>query len=108
MLTDLYAPKRIWRSWPAARDEMTPVQFRLVKHLTATLFAVAMVGLFLLGVDGLIGAMQKLSRVFTSAPRPAPVELPAPEGVATHGVVPAFVVPAEDTAPEPATSRDRE
>lgn len=87
---------------------MTPAQFRLVKHLTATLFAVAMVSLFLLGVDGLIGAMQKLSDVFASAPPPAPLESPAPEAVATPGVMPAFVVPAEDAAPEPAASRDRE
>jgi hypothetical protein len=77
---------------------MTPAQFRLVKHLTAALFAVSMAGLFLLGADGLIGAMQKLSRVVATAPPPARAEFSSPEAAATPGVMPAFVIPADDAA----------
>lgn len=69
---------------------MTPAHLRFARNLTASLFAAAMVALFLLGVDGLVGAMQKLTRVFATVP-PAPPPAAAP---ATPGVVPAFVVPA--------------
>lgn len=67
---------------------MTPTRFDIAKHLTATLFAVTLVGLLVLGVDGMLGAMQKLTRLVTAAPPAA----------AVPAVVPAFVVPADEGA----------
>ncbi|MCC7257637.1 MAG: hypothetical protein IT486_04645 [Gammaproteobacteria bacterium] len=75
---------------------MTPGRHRLARHLTAGILAVAVAGLFVLGVDGLIGAMQKLSHLFATAPAPSPAAEPAAaEPAPTPGVVPAFIVPAE-------------
>lgn len=85
---------------------MTPARFRIVKHLTATALAVTVVGVFVLGLDGMIGAMQKLTRLFASAPPPAAV--PAAETPAAPGVVRAFVVPAADSAPDKPTRDGRD
>jgi hypothetical protein len=74
---------------------MTPTRFRIVKHLTATVFALTLTGLLVLGFDGIIGAMQKLTRVYATRPPPTPAEAPAAEAPATPGVVPAFIVPAD-------------
>lgn len=74
---------------------MTPQRFRLVKHLTALAFALAMSGVFVLGVDGLIGGMQRLSRLFASPPPAADTAAAGAGEVTTPGVVPAFIVPAE-------------
>lgn len=78
---------------------MTPQRFRLVKHATAALFAVTVVGVLALGFDGLLRAMQKLSGLLVAPAPPAaePIAEPAPE----PGVVPAFVVPPAEDAPAP-------
>lgn len=74
---------------------MTASGFQVAKHVTAGIVAVAAAGLFVLGVDGVVGAMQKLSRVFVAAPPPPPAATAPPaEPATTPGVVPAFIVPA--------------
>ena len=83
---------------------MTPTRFRIVKHGTATLFAIAMAGLFVLGVDGLIRGVHKMTRVFAAAP---PAASPVTDSDATPGVVPAFIVPA-DGAASGATAKRKE
>jgi hypothetical protein len=87
---------------------MTPTRFRIVKHLTATLFAVTMAGLFVLGVDGLLGAMQKLARAFAATEQPPAAAAPAAQAPAVPGVVPAFVVPAVEEAPRERSDAGRE
>ena len=70
---------------------MTPERFRIVKHLTATLFALAMVSIFVLGIDGVLRGVGTLTRLFADrAPAAAPAE-PAPE----PGVVRAIIVPPD-------------
>ena len=76
---------------------MTPQRFRIVKHATASLFALVMAGLFVLGFDGLLRGMQKLAEAF--AARPPAATAPPAEGPATPGVVPAFIVPPPGEAP---------
>ncbi len=78
---------------------MTPSRFRLAKHLTAAIVAVAMAGLLLLGFDGLLVAMRKLASVVSSTPAPPPVAAPAPAVAETPGVVQTFIVPADKEAP---------
>jgi hypothetical protein len=77
-----------------AGEDMTPTRFRIVKHLTATLFALTAVGILVLGFDGLLRAMRKLTLAIT----PPPAAAPAVEAPMSPGVVPAFVVPAEEPA----------
>ena len=74
---------------------MTPAHFRIAKHLTAGLAALAAAGLLVFGFDGVLSAMQKLTRIYaTPTPSAAPEAAPAATP-ATPGVVPAFVVPAD-------------
>lgn len=89
---------------------MTPNRFRIAKHLTAVTLAVAMAGLLLLGFDGMLVAMRKLADVVSAAPPPPPVAAPAPEVVATPGVVQTFIAPADEEAPpdEQAAGRSKE
>lgn len=77
---------------------MTPKRFRITRNLTAAIAAVIAVSVFLLGVDGLLGAMQRLTQLMNAAPPSAPAPAPAPvaEAAATPGIVPAFIVPADD------------
>jgi hypothetical protein len=78
---------------------MTPNRFRIAKHLTATILAVTMAGLLLLGFDGLLVAMRKLANVVSAAPAPPAVTAPAPAVVETPGVVQTFIVPAGKEVP---------
>jgi hypothetical protein len=62
-----------------------------------------------LGVDGLIGGVQRLTHIYVpSRPAPAPAATPAeaaPDATTMQpGVVPAFVVPAEP-APDTTSAR---
>lgn len=84
---------------------MTPERFRILKHGTAALFAVVMVTLFVLGVDGLITGMQRIARIFASSQPPPAAEAPAP--APTPGVVPAFVVPPEGAGDGPPAGAPR-
>jgi hypothetical protein len=85
---------------------MMPTRFQIAKHLTATIVAVTMAGLLLLGFDGLLVAMRKLANVVGAAPAPAPVAAPAPEVVETPGVVRTFIVPAgKEPPPDEDTAR---
>ncbi len=85
---------------------MTPARNRVARNLTAAVFAALAVSLFLLGVDGLLGAMQRLTRLMGSAPPPAVA--PAAEVATTPDVVPAFIVPVEEPRPgEPAASEHK-
>jgi hypothetical protein len=77
---------------------MAPNHFRIAKHLTAAIVAIAMAGLLLLGFDGLLVAMRKLADVVRAAP-PPPAAAPAPAAVETPGVVQTFIVPASKEAP---------
>ena len=74
---------------------MTPKRFRIVKHVTAALFATAMAGLFVLGIDGLIRGVHEMTRVFAAAP---PAASPVTDSDAPPGVVFAFIVPADGAA----------
>jgi hypothetical protein len=84
---------------------VTPKRFRIVKHLTAALFATAMAGLFVLGVDGLLRGVHELTRLFGAPP---PAAAPAADSGATPGVVPTFIVPAKGDASGEAASRKEE
>ena len=69
---------------------MTPERFRIVKHLTASLFALAMVSIFVLGIDGVIRGMQTLTQLFAArAPAAAPAEPPSEPGVVRAVIIPA-------------------
>lgn len=78
---------------------MTPNGFRLAKHLTAAIVAIAMAGLLLLGFDGMLGAMRKLATVVSAMRAPPPVAAPAPAVVETPGVVQAIIVPPLEEGP---------
>lgn len=89
---------------------MTPKAFRIAKHLTSAIVAVAMAGLLLLGFDGLLVAMRKLATVVSAAPAPTPAPAPASAVVDTPGVVQTFIVPASKEAPpaDDAAGRNKE
>jgi hypothetical protein len=74
---------------------MSPTRFRIVKHLTAALFAASMAGLFLLGVNGVFRGVHELTRVFAAPP---PAAAPVRDSGATPGVVLTFIVPADGAA----------
>jgi hypothetical protein len=73
-----------------------PGLFHVVKHLTAALFAAIAAGLLVLGLDGVLSAMHKLTRLYVATPPSpaAPADAPAP----TPGMMSAFVVPADEAA----------
>ncbi len=84
---------------------MSPTRFRIVKHVTAALFAASMAGLFLLGVDGLFRGVHELTRLFAAPP---PAAAPVRDPDVTPGVVSTFIVPADGTASGEAASRGQE
>ena len=84
---------------------MSPTRFRIMKHLTAGLFAASMAGLFMLGVDGLFRGVHELTRLFAAPP---PATAPVRDSGATPGVVSIFIVPADGTASGEAASRRQE
>ena len=84
---------------------MSPTRFRIVKHLTAALFAASMAGLFLLGVDGLFRGVHELTRLFAAQP---PAAAPVSDSGATPGVVSVFIVPADGNASGEAASRGQQ
>jgi hypothetical protein len=72
---------------------------QFAKHAIAALVSLAIVGTFVLGVDGFLGAMQRFSRLLETQPAP-PVNAPADPAVPA-GTVPVFVVPATEPASSP-------
>lgn len=77
---------------------MKPTRFQVVKHATAALFALAVVGVFVLGFDGLLRAMGQLTDLLVARQAARSTAAPAAEAPATPGVVPAFVVPPDESA----------
>ncbi len=69
---------------------------RVARRLAAALFAAAATALLLLGVDGFLGAMHRLTDLYLTA-RPAQPEAAAPAAPAEPGVVSAFIVPAGES-----------